>query len=135
MALRPGWEEGRRSGGGAERGVDRNQGPIRRRLMMRMLMKVSMPVEPFNASVRDGSVGAKMGRALEEIRPEAVYFIEDQGKRTALLIVDVPNPSRIPALAEPWFLMFNASVEFKIAMTPEDLKASGLESLGRKYAK
>ncbi len=100
---------------------------------MRMLMKVSMPVEPFNAAVRDGSVGAKMGRALEEIRPEAVYFIEDQGKRTALLIVDVPNPSRIPALAEPWFLMFNASVEFKIAMTPEDLKAAGLESIGSKY--
>jgi hypothetical protein len=101
--------------------------------MMRMLMKVSMPVEPFNAAVRDGSAGAKIGRALEEIRPEAVYFIEDGGKRTALLIVDVPNPSRIPALAEPWFLMFNASVEFKIVMTPEDLKASGLESIGSKY--
>jgi hypothetical protein len=100
---------------------------------MRMLMKVSMPVEPFNAAVRDGSAGAKIGRALEEIRPEAVYFIEDQGKRTALLIVDVPNPSRIPALAEPWFLMFNASVELKIVMTPEDLKAAGLESIGSKY--
>jgi len=100
-----------------------------------MLMKVSFPVEPFNTAVRDGSAGAKIGRALEEIKPEAVYFTEDEGHRGAILIVDVPNPSRVPALAEPWFLMFNASVEFKIVMTPDDLKASGLESLGRKYAK
>ena len=64
-----------------------------------------------------------------------MYFTEDEGHRGAILIVDVPNPSRVPALAEPWFLMFNASVEFKIVMTPDDLKASGLESLGRKYAK
>ena len=102
---------------------------------MRMLMKVSFPVEPFNTAVRDGSAGAKIGRALEEIKPEAVYFTEDEGHRGAILIVDVPNPSRVPALAEPWFLMFDASVEFKIVMTPDDLKASGLESLGRKYAK
>jgi len=100
-----------------------------------MLMKVSFPVEPFNTAVRDGSAGAKIGHALEEIKPEAVYFTEDEGHRGAILIVDVPNPSRVPALAEPWFLMFNASVEFKIVMTPDDLKASGLESLGRKYAK
>ena len=102
---------------------------------MRMLMKVSFPVEPFNTAVRDGSAGAKIGRALEEIKPEAVYFTEDEGHRGAILIVEVPNPSRVPALAEPWFLMFNASVEFKIVMTPDDLKASGLERLGRKYAK
>lgn len=100
---------------------------------MRMMMKVSLPVEPFNAAVRDGSAGAKIGRILEEIRPEAVYFIEDDGKRTGILIVDVPRPSAIPSLAEPWFLTFNASVEFKIVMTPEDLKASGLENIGSKY--
>src|SRR5712692_4036653 len=102
--------------------------------MMRMLMKVSMPVEPFNTAVRDGSAGAKIGRILEEIRPEAVYFIEDHGKRTALLIVDLPSPSRVPGLAEPWFLTFNASVEFKIVMTPDDLKASGLDNIGSKWS-
>ena len=101
---------------------------------MRMLMKVSMPTESFNPSVRDGSAGAKFARILEETRPEAVYFTEDEGKRVGLLIVDVPNPSAIPSLAEPWFLLFNASVEFKVVMTPEDLKAAGLESLGKKWS-
>ncbi len=100
---------------------------------MRMLMKVALPVEPFNTAVRDGSAGAKIGRILEDVRPEAVYFTEDQGERCAMLIVDVADPSKVPSLAEPWFLTFQASVEFKIVMTPADLQAAGLESLGTKY--
>jgi hypothetical protein len=100
---------------------------------MRMLMKVSMPVEPFNAAVRDGSAGAKMGRILAELKPEAAYFIEEGGKRTGILIVDLADPSRLPSLAEPWFLTFNASVELKPVMLPEDLRASELESIGARY--
>ena len=100
---------------------------------MRMMLKVSMPVEPFNTAVRDGSAGAKIGRILEETRPEAVYFIEEEGKRTGILIVDLPDPSAIPALAEPWFLLFNASITLKPVMLPEDLQAAGLESIGARY--
>src|SRR5258707_1119926 len=98
-----------------------------------MLMKVTFPVETFNAAVRDGSAAAKMGRILEEIKPEAAYFTDDDGKRSGLLIVDVPHPSKIPSLAEPWMLLFNASIELKVAMTPEDLKASGLDQIGARY--
>jgi hypothetical protein len=47
--------------------------------------------------------------------------------------VDLADPSRIPSLAEPWFLLFNASVELKPVMLPEDLKASELESIGARY--
>jgi hypothetical protein len=54
--------------------------------------------------------------------------------RGAILIVDVPNPSKIPALCEPWFLMFNADVEFHIVMTPQDLERAGLDALGKKWA-
>ncbi len=100
---------------------------------MRMMMKVTLPVEPFNALVRDGSAGAKIGRILEETKPEAVYFLDDDGKRCAIMIVDLASPSQIPALAEPWFLTFNASLELKVVMTPEDLKASGLDSIASKY--
>jgi hypothetical protein len=32
---------------------------------------------------------------------------------------------QIPFFAEPWFLAFNASVEFHPAMTPEDLEKAG----------
>ena len=101
---------------------------------MRMLVQVKMPHEPFNAAVRDGSASQKMKRILDETKPEAAYFTEFGGLRTAILIVDVADPSKIPAIAEPWFLTFNASVELHAAMTPEDLSRAGLDALGKKWA-
>jgi hypothetical protein len=50
------------------------------------------------------------------------------------MIVDVANPSDVPALAEPWFLSFNADVTFHIVMSPEDLARAGLDALGKKWA-
>ena len=100
---------------------------------MRMLMHVQFPLEPFNAAVRDGTVGQKMQRILAAIKPEAVYFTEQNGRRGATLIVDVKDPSDVPAFAEPWFLTFNAAVEFRVAMTPEELGRANLESLGKKW--
>jgi hypothetical protein len=100
---------------------------------MRMLMQVKIPHETFNAAIKDGSVEQKMGRILDETRPEAVYFTEYHGHRGAIMIVDVAEPSKVPSLAEPWFLAFNADVEFHIVMTPDDLRKSGLETLGKKW--
>jgi hypothetical protein len=100
---------------------------------MRMLMKVSIPHEAFNAAVRDGSVEKKMNRILEETKPEAVYFTEQGGRRGAIMIFDLADPSRVPAVAEPWFLIFNADVEFHIVMTPDDLGRAGLEAIGEKW--
>jgi len=71
---------------------------------------------------------------LEDIKPEAVYFTEHNGQRGAILIIDLIDPSKVPALAEPWFLTFHADVEFHIVMTPEDLQEAGLEELGKKWS-
>ena len=101
---------------------------------MRILQRVKFPHEKFNEMVRDGSVGEKMNRILEVLKPESVYFTEQDGKRGAVLVIDLPDPTKIPTLAEPWFLNFNADVHFQVAMTPTDLKNAGLEELGRKWA-
>jgi hypothetical protein len=92
-----------------------------------------MPVEPFNGFVRDGSAGMKIKKILEDTKPEAAYFTDTDGQRSALMIVDLADASRIPALAEPWFLTFHAKCEFKIAMTAEDLGKSGIEAIGKKW--
>ena len=106
----------------------------RQEIAMRMMMSVSLPVEPFNAAVRDGSVGAKMKKIMDALKPEAAYFMADrQGNRCGILIVDLPDPSKIPSLAEPWFLLFNASIEIQPVMLPQDLAASGLEALGKTW--
>ena len=101
---------------------------------MRMIMHVDFPPEPFNTLVRNGTAGAAIQKALNDVKPEAAYFSEENGRRGGVLIVDVPDASKIPALAEPFFLTMNADVRFRIAMTPEDLAKAGLESIGKKYS-
>ena len=100
---------------------------------MRILMTVTMPHEPFNTMVRDGTIGQKMRAVLDAIHPEAAYFTDTDGKRSGILVVNLEDPSRIPSLAEPWFLTFQADCEFRPVMLPEDLGRAGLEELGRKW--
>lgn len=100
---------------------------------MRILIHVKLPNEEFNAYVKDGSVGKRIKRILDEAKPEAVYFTEYAGQRGAVVVADVAAPSDVPRLAEPWFLTFNARVEFHVAMTPEDLGKAGLEDLGKQW--
>jgi hypothetical protein len=98
-----------------------------------MLVQVQLPHDRFNAAVKDGTIGSKIGRILEDIKPDAVYFSEQGGKRSATLIVDVADGTRVPAIAEPWFLTFNADVQFHVLMSPEELGRSGLGDLGKKW--
>ncbi len=101
---------------------------------MRVLLHVTLPLDAFNAALKDGTASAKMNRILDEQKPEAAYFTEYAGTRTGLLILDLPNPSRIPALVEPWFLTFNASVQIHPVMLPADLAKANLEALAKKWA-
>ncbi|NML32392.1 panthothenate synthetase [Paraburkholderia antibiotica] len=100
---------------------------------MRMLLNIRIPNEPFNTLVREGRIGVLMQKILEETRPEAIYFTEQQGKRGAVAVIDIADATAIPALAEPWFLQLNADCELRIAMLPEDLMKAGLDALGDKW--
>ena len=101
---------------------------------MRVLMFVKLPHQPFNAAVKDGTAGAKLNRILEAMKPESDYFTELNGVRTGVLVVDLPDASKIPSLAEPWFLTFQADIKCQIVMTPDDLKKGGLDALGKKWS-
>ena len=100
---------------------------------MRFVMKVGFPVETFNKAVRDGSAGQKIGKILEDAKPEAVYFCSDNGSRGAFIVLDMKETSEMPKFAEPWFLNFDATVEFLPVMTPEDLGKAGLDDLTKKW--
>ena len=101
---------------------------------MKMLLNVIVPHEPFNTLVKKGKVGEILEKINNEIKPEAVYFTEQNGKRSGLYIINVAKPSDIPKFSEPFFLNFNADCHFQIVMSPEDLKNSGIDAIGKKWA-
>ena len=76
-----------------------------------------------------------MESIMEDLKPEAAYFVEDDGRRTGYIVVNIDDPSQIPAVVEPFFLGFNAEVEIHPAMTTEDLGKAGpaIESAVKKY--
>ena len=94
---------------------------------MRFLLIVTIPVETGNAAAKAGKLGATIGSILAELKPEAAYFTDRDGQRAGYIILDLPDASHIPAVAEPFFLAFNAKVELHPVMVPADLeKASGV---------
>lgn len=102
---------------------------------MRMLMKASLPVERSNEVFKSGTFPKTMEAILAEQRPEAAYFFANDGKRGGFVIVNMKDTSEIPAYAEPWFLAFNAHVEFHPVMSAEDLARAtpAIEQAVRKY--
>jgi hypothetical protein len=103
---------------------------------MRFLLKVNMPVEAGNAAAKAGKLGATIASILAELKPEAVYFTADNGQRTGFIFFEMQDASQIPAIAEPWFLAFNAGIELYPVMIPEDLAKAGssIDKAVKKFA-
>jgi len=101
---------------------------------MKTIMIVSLPHHTFNAAVKDGTAGAKLKKIMDATKPEAAYFTELCGKRTGIFVVNLSDASQIPSLAEPWFLTFEADVQFRPTMTPADLEHAGLDKIGKEWS-
>ena len=102
-----------------------------------MMLKVNIPVEAGNAAVANGTLGATIQQILAELKPEAAYFVEEDGERTGHIFFDMQDASQLPAIAEPWFLALNARLTLRPAMVPADLAAAGpsFEHAVKTYAK
>ena len=102
---------------------------------MRMLMKVNIPVETGNAAARAGTLGSTIQKILADLKPESAYFLEEGGERTGFIVFDMQKSSELPAVAEPWFLAFNAKLTVRPVMSPADLAEAGpaIENAARNY--
>jgi hypothetical protein len=105
---------------------------------MRMLLRVSIPVETGNAAAKAGTLGTTVERILADLKPEAAYFFaDDNGNRSGSIVFDMKDTSQIPAIAEPWFQAFNAKISFRPVMNVQDLAAGapGITEAVKQYGK
>ena len=93
---------------------------------MRMMMKVSIPVEFGNKSLSEGQLQQTVMKFVEKYRPESSYFLPEGGERTAIFFFDAKDPSEIPSIVEPFFTNLQASVTMTPAMNLEEMR-SGVE--------
>jgi hypothetical protein len=94
---------------------------------MRFVVRVIIPTEAGNKAVKDPSFVANIEGFMKNAKAEAAYFLEINGDRTAVFIIDMASADMIPSIAEPFFQM-GAKVELHPAMVLEDLK-KGLGSV------
>jgi len=89
---------------------------------MRMMLQISIPVDAGNQAMRTGVFSATFQKILESLKPEAAYFTTGaSGERGGFIIFDLKETSQIPAIAEPFFLAYNARVTFSPVMNAQDL--------------
>jgi hypothetical protein len=64
---------------------------------MRVMAKITIPVESGSRAVKDGSIGKLIQTAAERWKPEAMYFGTFEGKRTACSCSPrLPSPPPAP---------------------------------------
>ena len=105
---------------------------------MRMLLRVSIPVETGNAAAKAGTLGSTIEQIVADLKPEAAYFLaDDDGQRSCSIVFDMKDTSQIPAIAEPWFLAFNAKISLRPVMNPQDIAtaAPSITKAAQKYGK
>ena len=56
-----------------------------------------MGIEASNTAAQTGSLPVTIQSILDDLKPEAAYFLASNGKRTALLVVNIQDASQIPA--------------------------------------
>ena len=96
---------------------------------MRMMLKVTIPVEAGSKAIKDGTLSRIMQSTAERLKPEAAYFMADDGKRTALFFFNMQDASQIPAIAEPLFMGMNASLTMLPVMNQDDLQKGLTEAM------
>lgn len=89
---------------------------------MRTMIRWTVPAEQGNKTIESGAMQKSIESMLRDLKPEAAYFLANDGKRGGMMVFDMADSSQIPQIAEPLFQTFNAEVEFIPVMNPEDLQ-------------
>src|SRR5215471_13934054 len=78
---------------------------------MRMMLKIVIPTETGNQAIKDGSLHKIFEATMSKLKPEAAYFVAENGLRSAMMFFDIKDASEIPVIAEPLFAGLNARLQ------------------------
>ncbi len=99
---------------------------------MRMMLKVTVPVEAGNRAIKDGTLPRVIQSTTERLKPEAAYFLAEDGKRTAMFFFNMQDVSQIPVIAEPLFMGMDAALTILPVMNADDLQ-KGLTEAAKNF--
>ncbi len=103
---------------------------------MRMMMQMTIPVEAGNHAARTGGLGQTLQKLIEGLKPEAAYFTAmASGERGGFIFFDLKDTADIPRISEPFFLNYNARINFFPVMNAQDLAraASAIEQAAAQH--
>ncbi|MEU6081500.1 hypothetical protein [Streptomyces sp. NPDC047108] len=99
---------------------------------MRMLMKARMNTELANQAIKNGTLEKTLLSALEGLRPEAAYFVNEDGDRCALVVFDMQDSSQLPTVCEPFFLELGAKIDLAPVMNVDDVQKGLADFMARR---
>jgi len=89
---------------------------------IRMMLKVQIPPDGGNEAIKAGNQGAIFEALIKQIKPEAVYFSQEDGLRTAYFVYMIDETTDFAAIHEPLIQGFGARVYDMPALTWDELK-------------
>jgi hypothetical protein len=89
---------------------------------IRMMLKVQIPVEAGNDAVKTGMQGKVFEDLMNRIHPEAAYFSQEDGLRTAYFVYVIHDTAEFAAIHEPLIQGLGATVYDQPALTWDELK-------------
>ena len=66
---------------------------------MRMMLKIMIPTEAGNRTIKDGSLPKILEGAVARLKAEAAYFVAEDGVRTAMIFLTCAIPRTFPPLS------------------------------------
>jgi hypothetical protein len=80
------------------RSYEREEAKVR---LMRFMIAWRIPVQKGNELVKNGTLGPTLRSIMEDLEPEAAYFLDVDGARGARIVVDMEEASQIPPSRTP----------------------------------
>jgi hypothetical protein len=95
---------------------------------MRMLMKIVLPNASYNRAIAEGRLSVVWQHFFDLARPEATYYVGEQGLRAVHVLLDLPDTARYAALTLPLYQHLEAEITCEPALRFEDIAAASMPS-------